>query len=70
MNFISELSNEDGKSTEFIKYFAKGTASQCLVPMSQDKYQGNILCENLSKGDIDLQLELPKLWSELVSKKE
>ena len=61
VDFASNLNMEKDKFREFIKYFNKNTARKHLVAISQDKH-------NLYEGDVDLQIKLIKLHSELAPK--
>ena len=56
MNFLSDLSLEDDKFKSFIKILDEDMARKHLVAASQDRCFSEIRCNNLSKGDVDLQI--------------
>ena len=68
MNYTNDLQIEDDKYREFIKHLNKDTVSHYLVAISQDKRFTNERCENLSSVDLDLQIKLTRLHSELSTK--
>ena len=70
LNLISDLSEEKEIFREFIKHFNKDTAKEHLVATSQDKHYSDLRCENLSKVDVNLQIKLTKLHSELSPKQQ
>ena len=67
-NFILNLNLEDNQYQELIKYLNKDTTRHYLVAILQDKHFADIRYQNLSNSNIDLQIKLTTLYSELSSK--
>ena len=65
LNLISDLKNENDIFRDFIKHFNDGNVKEYLVAISQDKHISDVRMKNLSKIDVDLQIKLTKLHSEL-----
>ena len=70
MSFLSDLSLENDKFKYFIKHLDQDVSRKCLVAESQDSHFSEIRCNNLREGDVDLQIKLAKLHSELSSKQQ
>ena len=65
INFISDLLKEDLEYKSFIKHVNEQTEKKFLVAISQDGNFTSTRCENVSAGDVTLQLKLAKLLHEL-----
>ena len=70
MNFLSDLSLQDDKFKYFINHLDKDIARKYLVAVSQDSHFSEIRCNDLSKGDVYLQIQLTKLHSEISCKQQ
>ena len=70
INCMNDLHLGDDKYCKFIKHLNKDTARHYLVAISQDERFTDERCENLSLVDLDLQMKLTRLCSELSSKQQ
>ena len=62
---MSDLYNKDNNYKKFIEYLNEENAKRYLVAISQDKHFTEIRCNNVDEGDVNLQIKLAKLHSEL-----
>ena len=70
INFISDLCKEKIEYQSFIKHVNEQTEKKHLVAVSQDGNFTSTRCENVSAGDVKLQLKLAKLLHELKSSQQ
>ena len=65
LNFTTNLSNGTEIYREFIMNFTKDNVREYLVAVSQDKHFSNVRCDDSCKVDVNLQIKLTKMHSEL-----
>ena len=70
INFLLDLSLKDEKFKLFIQHLNQDSVKKYLVIVSQDSHYSKIRCNNINAGDVDLQIKLTKLYSELNPKQQ